>query len=109
MGMTHDFAAVEPTAEAVAQSRGVLLLEFGVDWCPHCQAAQGPLGEALADAPDVAHWKVEDGKGRPLGRAFGVKLWPTLVVLRDGQEVARLVRPRSAAPIRDGLAAASAA
>jgi len=31
-----------------------------------------------------------------LGRAFRVKLWPTLVLLRDGQELARVVRPREA-------------
>ena len=30
---------------------------------------------------------------QPLGRSFRVKLWPTLVFLRDGEEVARLVRP----------------
>jgi thioredoxin 1 len=37
----------------------------------------------------VRHVKVEDGSGRRLGRSFGVKLWPTLVFLRDGREVAR--------------------
>jgi thioredoxin 1 len=38
---------------------------------------------------------VEDGRGRPLGRAYRVKLWPTLVLLCDGQEIARAVRPRT--------------
>ena len=42
---------------------------------------------------DLDHRKAEDGKGRPLGRAFTGKLWPTLVLLRHGQEVARVVRP----------------
>jgi len=37
--------------------------------------------------------EVEDGRGRPLGRSFGVKLWPTLLFLRDGEVVRRLVRP----------------
>jgi thioredoxin 1 len=37
--------------------------------------------------------KVEDGPGRRLGRSFSVKLWPTLIFMRDGQEIARLVRP----------------
>jgi len=32
-----------------------------------------------------------------------VKLWPTLVFLRDGQEVARLVRPQDAQEIADAL------
>ncbi|HWM44079.1 MAG TPA: thioredoxin family protein [Burkholderiales bacterium] len=45
-----------------------------------------------------------DASGRRLGRSFGVKLWPTLVFLRDGKEVARLVRPRDTGAIRDALA-----
>jgi thioredoxin len=43
----------------------------------------------------MRHIKVEDGSGRPLGRSFGVKLWPTFIFLRDGQEVGRLTRPAS--------------
>jgi thioredoxin 1 len=47
--------------------------------------------------------KIEDGKGRPLGRLYGVKLWPTLVFLRDGKEMARVVRPTSAAEVREAM------
>lgn len=48
--------------------------------------------------------KIEDGPGRPLGRSFRVKLWPTLVFMLGGKEVARLVRPGDASEIRDALA-----
>jgi thioredoxin 1 len=34
-----------------------------------------------------------------LGRAFKVKLWPTVVLLRDGLEVARVVRPVDSADL----------
>ena len=76
---------------------GPLVLEFGTDWCGHCQGAQ-PLIEAAFEraGQDTPHLKVEDGRGRPLGRSFGVKLWPTLVFLRDGVEVEKLVRPQGA-------------
>lgn len=40
--------------------------------------------------------KVEDGPGYPLGRSFGVRLWPNLVFLRDGQVVRQLARPSRA-------------
>jgi thioredoxin 1 len=46
-----------------------------------------------------------DGPGRRLGRTFRVKLWPTLVLLRDGQEIGRIVRPTSSGEISDLLAA----
>jgi thioredoxin 1 len=86
---------------------GATVLEFGTPWCGYCRAAQGPIGEALADHPEVRHLKVEDGSGRPLGRSFGVKLWPTLILQREGKEVGRLVRPQQAGPIREALALAS--
>ena len=67
------------------------------------RAAQPALAAAFAEHPEVRHIKIEDGSGQRLGRSFKVKLWPTLVFLRDGQEVGRLVRPDSAASIRQEL------
>lgn len=61
------------------------------------------LAAAFADHPDVRHIKIADGSGRPLGRSFGVKLWPTLIFMRDGKEIARLVRPADAGEIRQAL------
>ena len=75
------------------------LLEFGTGWCGHCRAAQPALAEALAPHARLRHIKVEDGPGHALGRSFRVKLWPTLVLLRDGQEIARVVRPTQAADL----------
>jgi thioredoxin 1 len=86
---------------------GMTLLEFGTDWCGHCRAAQPALAEVLPGLEGWRHLKVEDGPGRPLGRSYRVKLWPTLVLLRDGQEVARLVRPTGAEDIAAALRQAS--
>ena len=85
--------------------RGLTVLEFGTDWCGHCRAAQAPVAQALTQQPQWQHLKVEDGPGRALGRSFRVKLWPTLVFLQDGQEVARLVRPTAAAEVTEALTA----
>lgn len=85
----------EPTREEVDGMAGPVLLEFGAGWCPHCQAIQASLGAMLDGHPDVRHVPVEDGRGKPLGRSFRVKLWPTLVFLRDGRVVSQLVRPSS--------------
>ena len=93
----------------VDQRRGPAVVDFGTNWCGHCQAAQPLVDAAFAEHPDVRHLKVEDGSGRPLGRSFRVKLWPTLVFLRDGQEVERLVRPTDPAAIRAALARIAAA
>jgi thioredoxin 1 len=84
---------MEPTREEVDRLTGPVVLEFGADWCPHCQAIQSDVAGRLAAHPAVRHIRVEDGKGKPLGRSFRVKLWPTLVFLRDGAVVGQLVRP----------------
>lgn len=89
-------SAIEAPSLADVQAwQGLTLLEFGTEWCGHCRAAQPLIAQALAAQPLWRHCKVEDGPGRPLGRSYRVKLWPTLVFLRDGQEVTRLVRPIS--------------
>jgi thioredoxin 1 len=102
--METQYRTDAPTRERIDAMPGAVLLEFGTNWCGHCMAAQAPLAQALAGHGTLTHIKVEDGPGRPLGRSFRVKLWPTLIFLRDGQEVERLVRPLAAAPIADALA-----
>lgn len=82
-----------PSRADVEALRGLTFLEFGTEWCGHCRAAQPVVAQALAQHPQWQHLKVEDGSGRALGRSYRVKHWPTLVLLRDGQEVARVVRP----------------
>jgi thioredoxin len=83
---------------------GPTLLEFGSPWCGHCRRAQPLLNEAFADHDRVRHIKIADASGRALGRSFAVRLWPTLVFLRDGKEISRLVRPATANEIRKALA-----
>ena len=82
---------------------GATVLNFGTNWCGICQAAAGDIEAALSQHPGLLHIKVEDGPGRPLGRAFKVKLWPTLVVLQGGQEIARVVRPGSQQAVSEVL------
>ncbi|WP_106475739.1 thioredoxin family protein [Phytohalomonas tamaricis] len=104
MAMTTDYTANEPSRAEVDAWEEPTVIEFGAPWCGYCQAAQAPLAAAFTAHPDVAHIKVEDGRGRRLGRSFGVKLWPTLVFLKRGQEVARLVRPTRENDIAEALA-----
>ena len=100
--MENEYAAAEPKRAEVDALPGATLLEFGSPWCGWCRRAQPLIAEALAAHP-VRHLKVADGKGKRLGRSYQVKLWPTLVFLRDGAEVGRLVRPSASAEIAEAL------
>lgn len=99
---------LEPTRAEIDARAGPSLIEFGTSWCGHCRAAQPLIAAALAAYPQVRRVRIEDGSGRALGRSFAVKLWPTLIVVRDGHELARVVRPRDAKIIEDALAKAAA-
>lgn len=100
------YSTDQPERAAIDAMPGVVALDFGTDWCGYCKGAAPHIEGALGAHPGVQHIKVEDGPGRKLGRSFKVKLWPTVVVLKDGVEVARVVRPADQAEVAEMLAAA---
>ena len=104
MGLNNNYAEIEPSRAEVDALEGPSVIEFSAPWCGHCMAAQPLVASAFAGHPQVRHVKIEDGPGRPLGRSFRVKLWPTLIFLRQGKEIERLVRPADANVIEQALA-----
>ena len=103
MAAAEQYTDPEPTRSEIDGLGGPTLLEFGSPWCGHCRRGEPLVHAALADHAAVRHIKVADASRRRLGRSFGVKLWPTLVFLKDGKELARLVRPTSVDAIRGAL------
>ncbi len=91
--MSHEYLPESITREEVDALSGATVLQFGTNWCGYCRAAVSVIEPVLAESGDLRRILVEDGKGRPLGRSYRVKLWPTLIFLADGVEVARVVRP----------------
>ena len=83
---------------AVAAAPGVTVLDFTAAWCGPCktlapvlaQVVAGYGGRVRAVAIDVDHEQL-------LAQRFDVRSMPTLVLLRDGREVGRVVgsRPRA--------------
>ena len=98
------YSTDEPSRAEVDALTGPAVVEFGSNTCGYCMRAQPLIEQAFARHPEMRHIKVEDGKGRPLGRSFRVKLWPTLVFLKDGKEIERVVRPTDADAMKAALA-----
>ena len=101
--MATGYEEEQLTRDEVDATTGPVVVEFGTDWCGYCIAASRFIEPALAEQPQVRRIRVEDGKGRPLGRSYRVKLWPTLVFLQHGQQVARQVRPHEADAVAQAL------
>lgn len=96
----------DSTFEAVVGT-GVTLVDFWAPWCGPCQM-QGPIVEKLADEFDgkavVAKLNVDE-QGDTAAK-FGVNSIPTLVVMKDGKEVKRLVGLNQQKALSDVLTAA---
>jgi thioredoxin 1 len=107
--MSKPYSAAQPERSEVDAMEGVVALEFGTDWCGYCRAGSPLIAGALNGFSNVKHIKVEDGPGRKLGRSFKVKLWPTLVLVKGGHEIARVVRPDDTEEVRQALASAQGA
>lgn len=103
MAVTTQFEQKEPLRADIDTLAGAVVIEFGTPWCGFCKGAQPLIAEAFQSHERVRHMKVEDGSGRPLGRSFRVKLWPTLVFLENGREVARVVRPTAVLQVSEAL------
>lgn len=91
--MSHEYLPESITREQVDALGGATVLQFGTNWCGYCRAAESVVEPVLGEVDGLRRILIEDGKGRPLGRSYRVKLWPTLIFLADGVEVARVVRP----------------
>lgn len=100
---TPGYAPSDLSRAEVDALEGPAVLDFGTSWCGVCRATAPIVSAAFAAHPGVVHVRIEDGPGRRLGRSFRVKLWPTLIFLRDGTEIERLVRPGDPATIRQAL------
>jgi thiol-disulfide isomerase/thioredoxin len=95
---TWDAASYEDAVEALG-AEGLVFKVWGGDWCGDCRRQLPDFAAALdaADVPEdrIAHYPVEkedDGsKVGPGVEKYGIEYIPTVVVERDGREVARFV------------------
>lgn len=99
------YSTDQPDRADLAATQGPAVVLFGTNWCGYCLGAEHYIAPALEEHPEVTVHAVEDGKGRRLGRSYGVKLWPTVIFLKNGEEVDRVVRPTSRRELDAGLTA----
>ena len=85
----------EPTREEVDKTAGPVLLEFVQAGAATVKCSQPRWKRCSRSTRRCSTCRIADGRGKRLGRSFRVKLWPTLIFLRDGKVIVQLVRPAS--------------
>lgn len=71
---------------------GVTLVDFWAEWCGPCRIIAPAIEELAVEYEGKAHvGKVNVDNDGELAVRFGVSSIPTMLVMKDGQEVARFV------------------
>ncbi len=77
--------------QEVEASDKPVLLDFYATWCGHCRRVAPLIEEIAEERDDIMVGKVDIGQEGELAKQFGVVSIPTLVVVKQGQVINRLV------------------
>ncbi|MET7426751.1 thioredoxin [Dactylosporangium sp. NPDC005555] len=88
-------------AEVVERSTTPVLVDLWATWCAPCRAVSPALEQVAAElAGSVKLVKVDIDTAPALSRRFDVQAVPTLMIIKDGEVVARQSGAASAAVLR---------
>ena len=80
-----------------------VLIDFYADWCGPCRMIAPMIEEIAEEREDILVGKINVDDAPRIAEQFGVMSIPTLIVLRDGKEAARMVGLRPKADILKAL------
>ena len=89
--------------ESVKASEKPVLVDFYAEWCGPCRMVSPIVDEIAEEHPEYVIGKVNVDSESELAREFSVVSIPTLVILKNGKLVKRIVGARSKAAILEQL------
>ena len=87
----------------VLAAKETVLIDFYADWCGPCRMLAPTLEEIADEREDILVGKINVDDAPALAEKYGVMSIPTLLVIKNGKEVARLVGVRPKADILKAL------
>src|SRR5574337_2204835 len=90
--------------EALAANQGLVMVDFWAEWCGPCRAI-APVLEELAEASEgrVTLMKVNVDENPGLAARYGIRSIPTILFVKEGRVVDRVVGAVPRAKIKDKL------
>ena len=77
--------------QEVLNSEKIVLIDFYADWCGPCKMLSGIVEQFASENENIKVVKINVDDEQDLAIEYGVMSIPTLVVIRNGQEVNRSV------------------
>lgn len=103
--MPHAIATTDATfVQEILGAPTLALVDFWAPWCGPCQF-MGPVIDQLAtsQADTITVAKLNVDENQETARSYNVRSIPTLILFRDGEEVARHVGAMPAAQLHGWL------
>ncbi len=73
----------------VQDSEETWVIDFWAEWCGPCKKLSPIFNEVSEEVDSVKFGKVDMQENQQLGTQFGVRALPTLLIVKNGEEVAR--------------------
>ena len=77
--------------ELVKNSEKPVLLDFGATWCGPCRMVAPVVEEIAEERPEYVVGKINVDEEMELAMEFGIISIPTLIVVKNGEAVGKLV------------------
>lgn len=77
--------------EEVLKSEKVVLVDFYADWCGPCKMLSPVMEEIAQENEDIKVVKINIDNQRDLALDYDVMSIPTVVAIKNGQEIDRIV------------------
>lgn len=79
---------------------GICALKFGAVWCKPCEALEPKLKKMEGEFPDVSFYSVNVDEHPSLAKEYQIRSVPTVILLKDGREITRIVGAALIIPLR---------